>query len=151
MRYAIEFAKKHGAKLIVLHVLVEIHRSAMELVESYIAEENLKKIRNDKIAFAKDRILKRIQELCQKELNNDPEVDGIFDAIELVEGYPPDEILSKADKFNCDVIIMGAHGKGFLKHSYFGGTSKRVLRRTRKPVFIIPLPEGETDITFYDR
>ena len=42
------------------------------------------------------------------------------------------------------------HGKGFLRHSYFGSTAKKVLRRVRKPVFIIPLPEGETDVTFYD-
>ena len=152
MRYAINLAKKHDAKLIVLHVLVDIHRSrsARELVESHIDADSLKRIRKDKIDFVKDKILKRIQELCKKELNDDPAAEGIFDSIELVEGYPPDEILSKADKFNCDVIIMGTHGKGFLKHSYFGSTSKRVLRRTRKPVFIIPLPEGETDITFHN-
>jgi hypothetical protein len=36
------------------------------------------------------------------------------------------------------------------QNSAFGSTAKRVLRRTRKPVFIIPLPGGETDITFHD-
>ena len=65
----------------------------------------------------------------------------IFDSFEVVEGYPADEILKKADEFHCDTIIMGVHSKGFLKHSYFGSTSKKVLRRARKPVYIIPLPE----------
>lgn len=51
---------------------------------------------------------------------------------------------------NCDAIIMGTHGKGIISHTFFGNTAKRVLRRTRKPVFIIPLPKGETDITFND-
>jgi hypothetical protein len=32
----------------------------------------------------------------------------------------------------------------------FGSTSRRVLRRVRKPVFIVPLPEGELDITMHD-
>ena len=90
------------------------------------------------------------QGYLRNELNNDPEAEGIFDSIELVEGYPPDEFLRNADKFDCDTIIMGTHGKGFLKHAYFGSTSKRVLSRTRKPVIIIPLPEGETDITFHN-
>ena len=83
-------------------------------------------------------------------MKSDPEAENIFETIEVVEGYPADEIPSKADKLNCDVIIMGTHGKGFLKHSYFGSTSKKVLRRVRIPVFIIPLPKGETDITVQD-
>jgi nucleotide-binding universal stress UspA family protein len=68
----------------------------------------------------------------------------------LAGGYPADEILSKADEFNCDVIFMGTHSKGFLKHSYFGSTAKKVLRRKKKPVFIVPLSAGETDITIHD-
>jgi len=151
LRYAINSAKKHDAKLIVLHVLEELPRTAKVLVESYIEDETLEKIRKDKFAFAKDRILKRIQELCKKELKIEGESEKIFDSIQLVEGYPADEILSKSVQFNCDAIIMGTHGKGFLKYPYFGSTSKKVLRRTRKPVFIIPLPEGETDITFHDK
>ena len=31
-----------------------------------------------------------------------------------------------------------------------GSMTKKVLRRVRKPVFIVPLPKGETDITFHD-
>jgi len=45
---------------------------------------------------------------------------------------------------------MGTHGKGLISHAFLGSTAKRVLRRTRKPVFIIPLPKGELDITFHD-
>lgn len=150
LRYAINSAKKHGAKLIVLHVIEELPRTAKALLESHLDGEKLIKISEEKMAFAKERILKRLQRLCKKELNSDPEAEGIFDSIEVMEGYPADEILEKADEFNCDVIIMGTHSKGFLKHSYFGSTSKKVLRRVRKPVFIIPLPEGETDITIHD-
>jgi len=88
LRYAINSAKKHDARLIVLHVLEELPRSAKALFESYVDGDNLEKIRKDKFATAKDRLLKRIQELCKKELNNDPEAEGIFDSIKLVEGYP---------------------------------------------------------------
>jgi nucleotide-binding universal stress UspA family protein len=44
---------------------------------------------------------------------------------------------------------MGTHGKGFLKHPYFGSNSKKVPRCVRIPVFIVPLPEGETDVTIH--
>jgi nucleotide-binding universal stress UspA family protein len=38
------------------------------------------------------------------------------------------------------MIILGNHGKGFLKQIFLGSVSRGVLDRTRKPVFIIPLP-----------
>ncbi|MGD2272618.1 MAG: universal stress protein, partial [Desulfobacterales bacterium] len=56
-------------------------------------------------------------------------------------------ILREADQLNCDVIVMGSHGKGIINQTFLGSVTKRVLRRTRKPVFIIPLPKGESDIT----
>jgi nucleotide-binding universal stress UspA family protein len=68
----------------------------------------------------------------------------------VCEGFPAEEILKKANELSCDAIIMGTHGKGMIRHAFLGSTTKRVLRRVKKPVFIIPLPEGETDITFQD-
>ena len=150
LRYALNSAKKHGAKLIVLHVFEELSPTANALVMSYLDDDETEQIAEEKIAYAKELILKRLQTLCKKELNSDPEAEDVIESIEVVGGYPADEILSKADEFNCDVIFMGTHGKGFLKHSYFGSAAKKVLRRTRKPVFIVPLPEGKTDITIPD-
>ena len=72
----------------------------------------------------------------------------VFEPIELVEGYPADQILSKAGELDCDIIVMGTHGKGFLRHSYFGSTAKKVIRRSRKPVLVVPLPKGKIDTTF---
>ncbi len=45
------------------------------------------------------------------------------------------------------MVILGTHGKGLIRHAFLGSVSERVLHRIRKPVFIIPLPEGETDTT----
>lgn len=150
LRYAINSAKKHGAKLAVLHVLETMSPTAMALTMTYLDAEKTSGISEEKVAYAKKRILERLQTVCNRELKSDAEAEGIVDSIEVVQGYPADEILEKADELNCDVIFMGTHGKGFLKHAYFGSTSKKVLRRTRKPVFIVPLPAGDTDITIHD-
>jgi nucleotide-binding universal stress UspA family protein len=150
LRYAINSAKKHGAKLAILHVFETLSPATMALTMTYLDAENSLRISEEKMSYAKERILKHLQTVCADELNNNPEAEGIVDSIEVVQGYPADEILAKADALNCDIICMGTHGKGFLKHSYFGSTAKKVLRRTRKPVFIVPLPAGETDITIHD-
>ena len=150
LRYALNSAKKHGAKLVVLHVFEALSPATMALSMAYLDAENTLSLSEEKAAYAKKRILKRLQTVCDKELNSDVEAEGIVDSIEVVQGYPADEILGKADEFNCDIIFMGTHGKGILKHAYFGSTSKKVLRRSRKPVFIVPLPVGDTDITIHD-
>ena len=93
---------------------------------------------------------KLLEEAISTETLSDTKYADRVESIDVCEGFPADEILKKADDFNCDAIVMGTHGKGLIGHAFLGSTAKRVLRRTRKPVFIIPLPKGETDVTFHD-
>jgi nucleotide-binding universal stress UspA family protein len=141
-RYAINSAKKHDASIIILHVIEEM--------APFFEEERLKMISERKISEAMDRIRKRLKIFCDRELKDDPECADRVVSIEVCQGYPPEEILTKADELNCDVIVMGTHGKGIIRHSFLGSAAQKVLRRVRKPVFIIPLPEEEIDITFHD-
>lgn len=138
-RYAINSAKKHDATIIILHVVEER--------APFFEEERLKTISEKKITEAMDRIRNQLKIFCDRELKDDPECADRVVSIEVCQGYPPEEILKKADELNCDVIVMGTHGKGVIRHSFLGSAAQKVLRRVRKPVFIIPLPEGEIDIT----
>jgi len=54
--------------------------------------------------------------------------------------------LKAADKEGCDAIVLGTHGKGFLTQTFLGSVADSVLERSRKPVFIIPLPSEKTNI-----
>ncbi len=141
-RYAINSANKHNAEIILLHVVEEM--------APFFEEVRLKDISDKKISEAMDRIRKRLKIFCDRELKDDPECVGRVASIEVCQGYPPEQILIKADELNCDVIVMGTHGKGVIRHSFLGSAAQKVLRRVRKPVFIIPLPEGEIDATFHD-
>lgn len=136
-RYAINSAKKHDAGIIILHVVEER--------APFFAEERLKTISEKKIAEAMNQIKNRLKTFCDSELKDNPECTGKVVSIEVCQGYPPEEILRKVDELNCDVIVMGTHGKGIIRHSFLGSTAQKVLRRVRKPVFIIPMPEGEIE------
>jgi nucleotide-binding universal stress UspA family protein len=52
-----------------------------------------------------------------------------------------DEILKTADRLKSDMIIMGAHGKGILRHTFLGTVPDKVLRRSRIPVLVVPTPK----------
>jgi nucleotide-binding universal stress UspA family protein len=149
-RYAVNSAEHHDAQIVILHVLEELHGTAKAVVADFLPEEQARKLLEGKVADAKHRVTERLRVFCDKELRDKPECIDRVQSIEVVEGYPAEEILKKADELDCDIIIMGTHGKGVISHTFLGSVAERVLRRMRKPVFIIPLPKGETDITFYD-
>ena len=149
-RYAMNFAKKHDAKIIILHVLEESSGPGQDMMQQYFDEEQQKMSSEKKIAYTMDRIDKRLKIFCDRELKDDPESMDRIESIEIRKGYPANEILKKVDELECDAIVMGTHGKGIIRETYLGSMTKKVLRRVRKPVFIIPLPKGETDITFHD-
>jgi len=150
LRYAMNSAIKHDAGIVILHVFELITTTNRFALELYLDGEIRKKNFNERVSETIDRIQKRLKILCDKEFDGDIKYADRVASIEVCEGFPADEILKKADDFNCDVIVMGTHGKGLITQAFLGSTAKRVLRRTRKPVLIIPLPKGETDITFHD-
>jgi nucleotide-binding universal stress UspA family protein len=100
--------------------------------------ESLKLDRHEEIV---SMIEKRLQSFCRKvdaQLGS-PCVELVSKIIVRV-GHPVEEILLASDQEKCDMIILGSHGKGFLKQTFLGSVSRSVLDRTRKPVLIIPLP-----------
>lgn len=149
-KYAMHSARKYDAGIIILYVLESLSVTGNAITDSYLTGEQRKKISEEKFAYVNDRIHKQLKIFCEKELENDPGCADRVESIEVCEGFPPDVILMKADEFNCDMIVMGTHGKGFICNTFLGSTSKRVLRRTRNPVFIIPLPKEEADIGLGD-
>ena len=149
-RYAINTAKQNDAGIIILHVHEPLSLSAQTSLNSVLSGEQQRLIFEQNIAQTKDRIKTRLKRFCGKELSSDPECFERVVSIEVCEGFPADRILEKADEFDCDIIILGTHGKGIIKNTFLGSTSHRVLRRVRKPVCIIPLPKGEIDITVHD-
>lgn len=149
-RYAINSAKQHDARIIFLHVLERPSSLALAMYATNLGETDAKELFEDKKPYITDLIKNRLKLFCDKELKDDPECAARVESIEVCDGYPAEEILGKFDELDCDAIIMGSHGKGIIKNTFLGSTTLKVLRRARKPVFIIPLPEGEIDITFHD-
>ena len=149
LRYAVNLALKHDAEIAILHVFEPISTTNSRVLELYLNDELRRRIFNGRASDTIDRIRNRLEAFCDREFNGDQNLAARIDSVQVCEGFPAEEILNKADTFDCDVIVMGTHGKGFIRHTFLGSTAKRVLGRTRKPVFIIPLPKGEIDITFH--
>jgi nucleotide-binding universal stress UspA family protein len=139
--YATDMARRHDAKIVILH--------AIEPIPAYAAAytgitDELKRKQQEEIV---EEIKTRLGDFCRKaEAQIGPPCVQLVSKILVPRGHPPEEILNAADKEGCDVIVVGTHGKGFLAHTFLGSVSSAVLNRTQKPVFIIPLPSEKTNL-----
>jgi nucleotide-binding universal stress UspA family protein len=150
LQLALNAAKLYQAEIVILHVFDRPTIGYAPMLDIYIDGKQRQSLFNERAEEVKDRIRKRLERVFTQEVQGNPAYEDIMNSIEVCEGYPAETILTKADDLNCDMIIMGTHGKGILGHTFLGSTAKRVLRRTRKPIFIIPLPKGDLDLTFQD-
>jgi len=64
----------------------------------------------------------------------------------LVEGDPAAAILRAARETNCDLIVMGTHGRTGLNRLLVGSAAEQVLRKAPCPVLTVksPLPEMQS-------
>jgi nucleotide-binding universal stress UspA family protein len=146
-RYAVNSAQRHDARIHILHVIEAISSSTEGLLASILSEEKIEKVRKETKESLTNRIKMRVNQFAERELKDDPETLKRVASITVVFGDPANEILQKAEEPDCDIVILGTHGKGMIGHTFLGSVSEKVLHRIDKPVFIIPLPKGDTDIT----
>jgi nucleotide-binding universal stress UspA family protein len=144
--YAIDMAQRHDARIIILHAIEPI-RPYMVPEGGIRVYELLERAKEKEQGMNIEEIKKHLQGFCKNaETQIGPPCIELISSILVRVGYPPVEILNAADEEDCDVIVLGTHGKGFMAHTFLGSVSSSVLHRTRKPVFIIPLPSEKITI-----
>ena len=52
----------------------------------------------------------------------------------MLSGTPVDEILKYVKAQRIDLVVMGTHGRGAIKHVLLGSVAERVVRRCSVPV-----------------
>jgi nucleotide-binding universal stress UspA family protein len=125
-RRAIELASEAGASLVVLHVL-ELYGPPLEEHRDALRDELTREAR----AFV-DRIVERATDA------------GVADATGTVEeGRAPEEIVAVATERDCDVVVMGTHGRANHQPYVLGSVTARVLQES--PVEVLVVPTKGTD------
>lgn len=146
--YAIHLANTFNASITILHVLYD-NLNVESFAAFHIGHKewvNIKKKIHDKVRNAlidKKRENIAIEEVLyqfsEKAKAAHSALPFITDEIVVRRGNPADVILEQVEERNCDAIVMGIREQGLLSEALIGSTTRRVLRRTRKPVFVVPL------------
>lgn len=145
-QYALDIAQKHGAKIIILHAIEPIPPIVKHYVKGFVDEIKWEEKVQYEQKTAIEEIGKRLQNFCDREAQKGLPCADLVSTILVRPGHPVEEILKVAEEEACDLLILGTHGKGFLKQTFLGSVARSVLDRTRKPVFIVSLPHEGTQI-----
>lgn len=127
--YAKELAGRLDMDITLLHVSPSSSAAFMPMQKAYI-QHAARKLRRQ----ARD-----VQENTNPKAKDSPlEVKG-----ELVNGYPPEEIIKYAEENNIDIILMSAHGHSGLRRWNIGSVAGKVLGASHTPVLLVRASEDE--------
>ena len=151
--YAVSAADKYGATITILHVMEEISPSANIHLKSFIGEEGWQELQKSheqearQILIGKKKegamIREALNEFCEEAQKDFAQCEILTDEIVVAKGNVVDEILDETHARGIDLIVMGYHSRGKLEEAMVGSTTRRVLRRSRIPVFLVRLPADE--------
>lgn len=84
-------------------------------------------------------VIARMRERAEREMEAlKASAGGPLESL-IVEGLPFAEIGRIAKDLDCDLIVMGAHGRRErTEEILFGGTAEKVVRTSRRPVLCVP-------------
>ena len=121
-KLACSLARDHQARLLLLHVIAPplTHGEALARAAPDSYRDQLR------------RELERVKPL-----------DAVKVERLLADGHPATEIVRTATENDCDLVVMGTHGRTGLRRLLMGSVAEEVLRKATCPVLIVktPLPK----------
>jgi nucleotide-binding universal stress UspA family protein len=145
--FAADLARKHDAKIIILHCIGTIPPSVYMEAGFTDAEQVMQRAKEQEKKEDIVEIKDGLTDFCRKvESQIGQPCASLVSDIIVKAAYPVEEILNIADEQNCDVIVLGTHGKGLLRQAFLGSVARSVLERTRIPLFVVPLPSEKTNV-----
>lgn len=150
--YAASLANLYGADLTVFHV-VEDGPELDKRLAGYVSEELWEEIKQRDVKEAMQLLHQRrrddaairgcVGEYCENVQHGVSEEAYVTYDVDVSVGHAVEEIVGKTREGKYDLIVMGSHGHGTLLEAMdfmIGDTVRRVLRRSRVPVVVVPLP-----------
>ena len=137
-RYALQKARENNAKVLVCHIISQRSIKAAKRL-AYFLNETGKDIVKEKTYYAYRSMREQLSALFTKELKDHPESVDLIEHLLVYHGNIAEELVEKANRFGCDTIVLGSHKSSFVKRFIPGGTAKKVVKQTQKPVFLVSM------------
>jgi nucleotide-binding universal stress UspA family protein len=122
-------ARQSAGKLALLHVL---EKNALIELRRLFAP-NAEALEQSMHAQARQALAELAVEFGRVQ----PDAQALRMDCHLVEGTVLTSIAEQAEALGCNLVVVGAHGAGFMRHWLLGATAERLLRKTLQPVLVV--------------
>ncbi len=139
--YAFDLAKRYSAKVTILYVMETLNHLAESQVRELLGKNEWEKVKSEKLDYLTKKINKRIESFCQEMNSKIDSCQLLVENILIKEGNPTEEILETSKNVNADMIVMGSYGHNILQGALLGGTARKIVQTSEKPVLVIRLPK----------
>ena len=146
--HATSIARRNDAQMTVFHV---VDNRELQSLESYMSSELWEELTRSSLDDARKIMLdrrpeefaiKNVEQFCIECLSNQPEQPALSYEIKVEAGERLEKILEEAHGGDYDLLVISKHGnRASVKDAVMGDTTRRVIRRCRIPVMVIPLSE----------
>ncbi len=127
LKYAIGFAKKFKADMILIYVVEPV---------IYPPDFSMGQIAIPAVSAEWDKKAKEeLDKLAKTEIPPDINVTTV-----IKTGKPFVEIIDTAEEVDADIIIIATHGHSGVEHILFGSTAEKVVRKAPCPVLTLREP-----------
>jgi len=150
-KYVADIAARYNAGIVILHVIEELPYNTESSIINMLGEKEWKELRaqhendaagslvgkiseNKLICLALGSLGGRISDELPPDAEQDPE-------IVIQQGNIVEEIITQSESKGCGMIVMAYRSHNMLAESIIGGVCRKVLRRSKKPVLLVPMPD----------
>ncbi len=137
--HAMDLAQTYDAELHVLHVMPEMDASVVSYVASIVGEDRFSDLELEHEDDMQTIIRAKVDAFVRANMEDVESSLSHVKSIQVHHGAPVAEILLAADKLNADLVVLGSHGKGMMNYAFLGSVAEKVLRKSHRPILIVPL------------
>ena len=130
VEHAAELAAAHGATLHAVYVVNSATFAGLHMETSW---EGVDEVLREEGATA----LERIEELAA--------THGVPVTTTLLDGSPSKRIVEYAESEDCDLVVMGTHGRGGIDRLLLGSVAEGVVRACSVPVLTVQVGDEDEE------
>lgn len=130
--HAVYLAKAHDASL---HAVYVMNTTSFTGLPMETAWEGI------------DDVLRQEGNAALETVRETVEDDGLDITCRVLEGSPAREIVRYADEQECDLVVMGTHGRGGINRLLLGSVAEQVVRTCSVPVLTVRVGDNAASET----
>ncbi len=134
--YACSLAETFGAELHVLHVIHDLASEVPEFGMGLAFPGYLEQLPERRRKLEAESI-RQMSGVLPQDWSEQPVTKAVR------QGPAFQKIIEYAKEHDTDLIVMGTHGRGILKHTLLGNVAERVVRKAPCPVMTVQ-PDGHS-------